>query len=114
MKKYIIFKKPYILIEDLRRKHQSFYKEYEERKPSLSLESPVLGCPFLENKKVRFSKKKETKSGMCEVCYTKYTDYRTHIQETEHQEFASDDRNYREIDMLIATLSNEDTNAEIP
>ncbi|KAL0266125.1 UNVERIFIED_CONTAM: hypothetical protein PYX00_011841 [Menopon gallinae] len=105
---------PYILIEDLRRRHQSFYKEYEERKPTLSLNSPVLGCPFLENKKVRFSRKKETKSGMCEVCYTKYSDYRAHIQEAEHREFATDDRNYREIDMLIAMLSGESAHAEMP
>lgn len=113
MKKYVIFKKPYILIEDLRRRHQSFYKEYEDRKPTLSLDSPVLGCPFLENKKVRFSKKKEIKSGMCEICYTKYADYRAHIQEAEHREFATDNRNYREIDMLIAMLSSDDADAAL-
>lgn len=113
MKKYVIFKKPYILVEDMRRRYQSFYKEYEDRKPTLSLDSPILGCPFLENKKVRFQKKKETKPGMCEVCYTKYTDYRAHVQEAEHREFATDDRNYREIDMFIAMLSSENANAKM-
>lgn len=112
MKKYTIFKKPYILIEDLRRRHQSFYKEYEDKKPRLSLESPVLGCPFVESKKARIAKKKETKSGMCEVCYAKYADYHAHVKELEHREFATDDRNYRDIDAIIAEMCRGDVESQ--
>ena len=109
MKKYSIFKRPYVLVEDLRRKHQPFYKEYDDRNPKLLLDSPPLGCPFVEGRRCRAQKKKAARSGMCEVCYTKYANYREHIADTEHREYAVDDRNYREVDAFIAELCREET-----
>lgn len=65
MAKYVIFKNPYILIEDVRTRQQPFYKEYEAKQPKLSLNSPALGCPFVENMKRRIMppKNKDLKPG---------------------------------------------------
>lgn len=106
MKKYIIFKNPYILIEDVRKRYLPFFKEYAEKMPKFSFDSPVLGCPFIGNKKLRFSKKNENKPGVCEICYKKYDNYEEHIILPEHREYAADDRNYREVDLLIGEIAS--------
>ncbi|WUR02809.1 protein DBF4-like protein [Vairimorpha necatrix] len=103
MKNYKIFKKKYILIEDLQGSHQPFYKEYTTP-PKLSLSSKPLGCPYQENKKFKPStKKKGPKAGFCEVCYTKFSDYDLHVREYEHREFAKDFNNYKKIDQFISS-----------
>ncbi|KAK1349867.1 DBF zinc finger domain-containing protein [Hamiltosporidium tvaerminnensis] len=109
MKKYQIFKSPYILIEDIKGKCQPFYKEYTGVvAPVLNLSSPPMCCPFLENKKFKSSvkRKKAPKQGFCEICYTKYSDYELHVKEQEHRDFAVDDENYREIDELISQIDD--------
>ena len=98
MKNYKVFKNKYILIEDIKGTHQPFHKEYT-KPPQLSLNSKPLGCPFQENKKFKpSSKKRGPKSGFCEVCYNKFTDYDLHVREYEHREFARDSNNYKKID----------------
>lgn len=101
MKNYKIFKSPYILIGDIKEKHQPFYKEYT-KPPRLFLNSPQLCCPFQEKKRFRTGLSKKTKkAGFCEVCYTKYTDYNLHVLEYEHREFAKDNSNFMKIDLFI-------------
>lgn len=102
MRNYTIFKHPYILIEDIKSKHQPFYKEYTGDLPRLNLNSPTLCCPFQENKRYKPSvKRKQTKSGFCELCYIKFSDYEKHVMEFEHREYAKDKTNYKKIDMFI-------------
>lgn len=101
MKNYKIFKSPYILIGDIKEKHQPFYKEYT-KPPRLFLNSPQLCCPFQEKKKFRTGlSKKPKKAGFCEVCYVKYPDYNMHVLEYEHREFARDSSNFIKIDLFI-------------
>lgn len=118
LKKYIIFSKPYILIEDLKGKYQPFYKEYDEEKvPRMNLSSPALCCPFLKNKRFKTSKKrKERKGGFCEICYQKYISYDFHVKERSHREFALDARNYKEIDEITDSflISNFDPDLYCP
>ncbi|RVD91337.1 DNA replication kinase [Tubulinosema ratisbonensis] len=104
MKKYIIFKNPYILIEDLRRKYKPFFKEYLKDKPTLNLNSYPLNCPFVPGT-LKYNKNK-TRQGVCEVCYEKFNDYFQHINTKEHRDFAVDDRNFHELDLFIASLNN--------
>jgi hypothetical protein len=106
MKKYHIFKSPYILIEDINNKHQPYHKEYSSvDPPRLNLSSPPLCCPFLENKKFRSTKKnRAVKQGFCEICYLKYKDYDQHVNEQEHREFAVDNMNYKEVDEIIDSI----------
>jgi hypothetical protein len=107
MKNYQIFKRPYILIEDSRNKHQPFYKEYATANPpKLHLDSTILCCPFQVNKRYKpSSKKRQSREGFCEVCYIKFTDYEEHILEFEHREFARDSSNYRKLDLFIASTA---------
>jgi hypothetical protein len=106
MKNYQIFRKPYILVEDSRNKCQPFYKEYAGGSPPrLHLDSPILCCPFQTNKRHKPSaRKRQSREGFCEVCYTKFTDYEEHILEFEHREFARDCSNYKKLDLLIAGI----------
>lgn len=115
MRKYIIFSKPYILIEDARGRHQPFFKEYESDKiPQLNMQSPALCCPFLKNKRFKTStKRKERKGGFCEVCYQKYVNYEQHVKERSHREFALDPKNYKEIDEIIESFATASVENEL-
>ncbi|EPR78172.1 DBF zinc finger domain protein [Spraguea lophii 42_110] len=108
MKRYQVFTKPYLLVEDINNRFQPFYKEYEESKLiKINFQSLPLCCPFTNNKKVRSSKKRKgPKQGFCEVCYIKFTDYDEHIQENEHREYARDNSNYRDVDAIIHKYGN--------
>ncbi|KRH92273.1 putative DNA replication protein kinase [Pseudoloma neurophilia] len=107
LKRYVVFTKPYLLIEDINNTYQPFYKEYEKEKiPSLYLKSPILCCPFLKNKRFKSNKNRKTKNGgFCENCYVKYLNYDEHVKERNHREFALDSRNYKEIDEIIDSFN---------
>lgn len=47
---------------------------------------------------------KDMKPGYCENCRVKYNYFEDHINSNRHRNFASDDRNFKDIDRLIATL----------
>lgn len=110
MKGYTTFKFPYILIEDAKGKLQPIYKEYTKEIPFLNLESPILCCPFSNARRddSKPKKKNRLKAGYCEVCYVKYEDYNTHVESNEHREYADDDYNYRQIDIFIKDLLEEE------
>ncbi|EOB13920.1 Protein DBF4 like protein A [Nosema bombycis CQ1] len=113
MKNFKIFKNPYILIGDVKDKHQPFYKEYT-KPPRLILNSPMLCCPFQENKRFRTGPtKKSKKPGYCEVCYTKYNDYNQHVLEYEHREFAKDHSNFLKVDFFINNFNSINLNEEV-
>lgn len=105
MKNYKVFKKPYILIEDIKGKFQPFYKEYvNSDAPRLHLDSPTLCCPFQASKRYKQSgKRRHTREGFCEVCYVRFSNYDDHVKEFEHREFAKDSTNYKKLDMFIST-----------
>lgn len=111
MKNYQVFKKPYILIEDVRNKYQPFYKEYANTDvPRLHTDSPTLCCPFQANKKYKPStRRRQAKEGFCEVCYVRFSNYEEHIKDFEHREFAKDDNNYKKLDVFINTSVFEST-----
>ena len=52
-------------------------------------------------------KDKEHASGYCENCRVKYTNFDEHIMTNRHRNFACDDRNFQDIDELIASLRKE-------
>lgn len=52
----------------------------------------------------REKKKEETSPGYCENCRVKYDSFNDHIYSSRHRRFAADDRNFEDIDALIATL----------
>lgn len=114
-KGYVVFTKPYLLIEDINKDHQPFYKEYEKEKvPSLYYNSPILCCPFLKNRRYRnIRNKKNKKGGYCENCFMKYVNYDEHVRERIHREFAVDDKNYREIDELIKSFNIQTLEPEL-
>ncbi|KHN69787.1 putative DNA replication protein kinase [Ordospora colligata OC4] len=105
MKGYKVFKKPYVLIEDIQNKHQPFYKEYTNGgAPKLHLDSPALCCPYQTSKRYKQpGKRRQTREGFCEVCYVKFSNYEEHVKEFEHRVFAKDNTNYRKLDMFIST-----------
>ncbi|ADM11586.1 protein kinase [Encephalitozoon intestinalis ATCC 50506] len=109
MKSYKVFKKPYVLIEDFKNKFQPFYKEYvNSDAPKLHLDSPTLCCPFQATKKYKQSnKRRHTREGFCEICYTRFSNYEEHIKEFEHREFAKDNSNYKKLDAFISTSAFE-------
>ncbi|KAH7040961.1 Dfp1/Him1, central region-domain-containing protein [Microdochium trichocladiopsis] len=49
-------------------------------------------------------KKRELKPGYCENCVEKYNDFDEHIVSRKHRRFADDDRNWVELDELLAQL----------
>lgn len=109
MKNYTTFKGPYVLIEDSKNKFQPIYKEYTRGVPSLSLDSPVLCCPFSTARRTTRPKKKcPIKAGYCEICYVKYENYSEHVNCKEHREYAEDDYNYRMIDVFIKDMLEHD------
>lgn len=50
-------------------------------------------------------REKEYKPGYCENCRVKYDHFDDHIVSNRHRNFACNDRNFKEIDELIATLN---------
>jgi len=109
MKGYTTFKFPYISIEDSKGKLQPIYKEYPKEIPTINLESPVLCCPFSNARRdTRPKKKNLPKAGYCEICYVKFEDYGMHVKCSEHKEYASDDYNYRQIDLFMRELLEEE------
>lgn len=114
MKNYQVFKKPYILVEDCKGKHQPFYKEYAVSDiPKLHLNSPTLCCPFQVSKRYKPStKRRQTKEGFCEVCYVRFSNYEDHVKDFEHREFAKDANNYKRLDVFISTAAFEVSDEE--
>lgn len=55
--------------------------------------------------KAAAKEEKELNPGYCENCRVKYDHFDDHIRSNRHRNFASDDRNFKEIDRLIATLN---------
>lgn len=106
MKRYHIFKEPYILIEDTAGQLKPFHKEYPDQPPKLNLSSPPMHCPFTDKQITVPKKKRKNKVEFCEICYLRITDYDKHIIEPEHREYARDDANYENIDALISELDN--------
>ena len=104
MRKYVIFKHPYLLIEDVRKRYKPFYKEYTEKTPRFTLGGPALGCPFIQNKTIKFSKMGSNRPGVCEICHRDYESYESHVNSSEHREFALDYRNYQEVDEIISSI----------
>jgi regulatory subunit for Cdc7p protein kinase len=49
-------------------------------------------------------KKEEINPGYCENCRVKYDNFNSHIISNRHRNFATDDRNFKDIDDLINTL----------
>lgn len=108
MKTYVTFKYPYVLIEDAKGKHQPVYKEYTKDVPFMNLDSPVLCCPFTTAKRsTRARKPNPVKAGYCEICYTKFDDYDSHVLGKDHLEYAGNDANYRRIDAFIQEVEAE-------
>lgn len=108
MKKYTVFRGPYVLIEDIRKRYKPFFKEYSDKQPRLSLDSPPMGCPFIGNKRIRFVKKdNDLRPGVCEICYKNYDNYGKHVNLSEHREFAVNDRNYEELDAMMLLINEE-------
>lgn len=107
MKKYHIFKSPYLLVEDIKQHHKPFYKEYTGSIPTLNMDSKPLNCPF-SNKRFVQGKRKKIKEGFCETCYVSFEDYSKHILEAEHREYARDDANYESVDNIINEYISSD------
>lgn len=103
MKQYVLFKHPYVLIEDSRGKYRPIHKEYIKTVPSLNLNSPPLCCPFSSATRNKSQTKRAglPKAGYCEICYTKFDDYTEHVNLNEHLEYAVDFNNYKEVDAFI-------------
>ncbi|KAI5189219.1 hypothetical protein NEMIN01_0385 [Nematocida minor] len=97
---YHVFKHPYILIEDATGKHRPFHKEYSRDSkdtliPEISLTRQA------PNKKIKAPKK----TGICELCVAKYSDYESHIKTPKHSHVESNIMyNYAEIDALSEKL----------
>ncbi|KAI5181943.1 hypothetical protein NEOKW01_2093 [Nematocida sp. AWRm80] len=103
---YHIFSHPYILIEDESGKHRPFYKEYSgETKDSVV--PKVLLEPVLNEKKKTSDNKSRVgkRSGVCELCVVRYSDYDSHIQDKMHIITSKAVVNYTEIDSIIALLN---------
>ena len=49
-------------------------------------------------------KERDLKPGYCENCRVKYNYFEDHISSNRHRNFACDDRHFKDIDRLIATL----------
>lgn len=108
MKTYVTFKYPYVLIEDTKGKYQPIYKEYSKDIPFINLDSPTLCCPFTTAKRSTKAKKMNPiKAGYCEICYTKFDDYKMHVLTKDHVEYAKNDANYRKIDAFIQEMDVE-------
>ncbi|KAG0438012.1 Protein DBF4 like protein B [Dictyocoela muelleri] len=108
MRKYQIFKNEYILIEDSNNDHQPFFKEYEKKWRSNFKENENFQKK-VSIKKIKNSQKNERKtkkSGYCENCYSRYTDYYDHVNTLDHRQFALDKSNYIEIDNMISTFED--------
>lgn len=109
MKNYTVFKNAYILIEDSTSKLQPFYKEYQNAIPNINLNSPLLCCPFSNARRSPHPKKiNPNKAGYCEICYLKYENYMGHVESKEHKEYAEDTINYRNIDIFIKEMMEND------
>lgn len=111
MKNYVLFKHPYVLIEDSKGKYRPIYKEYPKNMPTLNLNSPALCCPFSNAVRNRTQSKKAAgpKQGYCEICYTKYNDYVEHVKAREHIEYAEDPNNYKTIDSFITEFNRNNS-----
>lgn len=101
MKRYHIFKDPYVLIEDTTGQHKPFHKEYQGQPPNLNLLSAPMCCPFTDKKLATPKKKRKNKVEFCETCYVKITDYDKHIIDPEHREYARDEAHYEQVDAII-------------
>lgn len=109
MKNYTTFKFPYLLIEDLKGKFQPMFKEYTKEIPAIRMNSPALCCPFSDARRTNGIKKKPTVvPGYCEVCYCKFDNYEEHVSGKEHKEFALYDFNYRNIDIFIKDMLEQE------
>lgn len=108
MKKYQVFKNPYILIEDIKGIYKPYFKEYfSHDTPKLNLDSKPLHCPYTSKKFVSTKKRKAFKQGYCETCYVKYDDYDMHVAEAEHREYARDESNYELVDSIINEIESD-------
>lgn len=56
---------------------------------------------------------KESTPGYCENCRCKYDNFEDHIYSNRHRNFACDDRNFTDIDELIATLKESNSMGNI-
>lgn len=56
---------------------------------------------------------KESTPGYCENCRCKYDNFEDHIYSNRHRNFACDDRNFADIDELIATLKESNSMGNI-
>ncbi len=108
MKNYILFKNPYVLIEDIKGKYQPMYKEYTKHIPCLYLKSPTLCSPFSRARRSSGTKKKPgNQAGLCEICYCKFDNYKSHVSTKKHIESVKLYNNYSQIDAFIAELNKE-------
>lgn len=100
---YHVFKHPYILIEDSTGKHRPFHKEYSRDSKDTMIPELVLS-PQVYNKKTKPIKK----TGVCELCIVKYSNYESHIKTAKHSQVEGNiTYNYAEIDKLREILKEE-------
>ncbi|CUM62541.1 uncharacterized protein PRCAT00000093001 [Priceomyces carsonii] len=58
-----------------------------------------------QQKSIDSEKERDLRPGYCENCRVKYDNFEDHISSNRHRNFACDDRNFKDIDILIETLS---------
>ncbi|KAJ6227821.1 protein dbf4 [Anaeramoeba flamelloides] len=112
-------KYPFILIEDTSLLFKSSSKIFKKiripssrsffKKRSRPL-NPNYSLKMLNEKKKQKKPKKRKAvkgSGNCRICGKKYTDLDKHIQTKLHRNFAQDNENYYEIDLLFKKIGNK-------
>lgn len=100
---YHVFKHPYILIEDATGKHRPFHKEYSRE----SKETMIPELILTQQEQIKKTKPNK-KTGVCELCVVKYSDYESHIRTAKHSQVEGNiSHSYAEIDRLSEILRAE-------
>ncbi|KAJ3443647.1 activator of s-phase kinase-related [Anaeramoeba flamelloides] len=113
------FKYPFIMIEETSFLFKSAIKEFKKNRVPSSrslikkrskLLNPNYSLKMLnQKKKQKKPKRKKTLKGggHCRICEKKYTDLDMHIQTQLHRNFAQDDNNFYEVDILFLQIERE-------
>ncbi|XP_053115289.1 protein DBF4 homolog B [Hemicordylus capensis] len=126
--KVVRLKPPFLKIEDESRQHRPFLQQFESF-PELCFRSQRRHSPFeapqaaASSKKWRASKgqqspselsphslccvRPKTQKGYCECCKEAFIDLHTHLQDSQHKEFALDPSHYALVDHIISQLTND-------
>lgn len=101
---YHVFKHPYILVEDETGRHRPFFREFR------SESKEGTGSWAGKGAETRAAQKKEKpgkKTGVCEICVARFSDYQEHITDVTHLKIASSTVCYSEVDAIIEEISME-------